>query len=70
MIVNEQAYPGARRSEGFVAAAAGLFLRALAASLERGRQRRALALLDARLLDDIGLSADDVRAECDRPFWR
>ncbi|MDZ4736443.1 MAG: DUF1127 domain-containing protein [Rhodospirillaceae bacterium] len=47
-----------------------MFLRALVAALERRRQRRALARLDRRLLDDIGLSADDVRAECDRPFWR
>ncbi|MEX2297213.1 MAG: DUF1127 domain-containing protein [Dongiaceae bacterium] len=68
--MNERAYPGARQNEGFVAAVAGVFWRALDAALERGRQRRALALLDRRLLDDIGLSADDVRAECDRPFWR
>lgn len=70
MVVNEHAYPGARQDEGFVAACTGTLLRALLAALERGWQRRALARLDRRLLDDIGLCADDVRAECDRPFWR
>lgn len=70
MVVNEQAYPGARHGEGLAAASVGMFLRALVAALERRRQRRALARLDRRLLDDIGLSADDVRAECDQPFWR
>ncbi len=38
--------------------------------LERNRQRRALARLDLRMLDDIGLTQADVRSELDKPFWR
>ena len=37
---------------------------------DRLRQRRALAALDDRLLQDIGLSRADVERECSRPFWR
>ena len=39
-------------------------------ALERHRQRRALARLDARMLKDIGLTGPEVRAELDKPFWR
>jgi uncharacterized protein YjiS (DUF1127 family) len=42
-----------------------------AASLaERRRQRRALGKLDHRLLNDIGLSANDILDELHKPFWR
>lgn len=37
---------------------------------ERTRQRRALSRLDEHLLRDIGLSAETVRRETERPFWR
>ncbi|MEX2202137.1 MAG: DUF1127 domain-containing protein [Dongiaceae bacterium] len=37
---------------------------------ERGRMRRGLALMDDRLLRDIGLTRDDVRLELRKPFWR
>jgi uncharacterized protein YjiS (DUF1127 family) len=37
---------------------------------DRMRQRRHLAELDDRLLQDIGLSRADVEAEISRPFWR
>ncbi len=43
---------------------------ALLAWAERARQRRLLATLDDRLLDDIGLSRADVSRESDKPFWR
>ena len=33
------------------------------------RQRQALAHLDAARLNDIGVTADEARAEADRPFW-
>ncbi len=33
------------------------------------RQRRALARLDARLLDDIGVSQNAAKSEAQRPFW-
>jgi uncharacterized protein YjiS (DUF1127 family) len=33
------------------------------------RERRALALLDAHTLRDLGLCRSDVIAESARPFW-
>ena len=38
--------------------------------MERGRQRRALADLDDRLLKDIGIARSDAAREIDKPFWR
>ncbi|MBI1778061.1 MAG: DUF1127 domain-containing protein [Proteobacteria bacterium] len=37
---------------------------------ERARQRRELALLDARDLRDIGISIYDAEYEIYKPFWR
>lgn len=37
--------------------------------LELSRQRRALARLDARALDDIGVSRSQAEAEARRPPW-
>jgi uncharacterized protein YjiS (DUF1127 family) len=36
----------------------------------RGRQRDLLAQLDSRMLRDIGITRDDARRECAKPFWR
>jgi len=36
---------------------------------ETARQRRALARLDDRMLNDIGLSRDQIFRELERPFW-
>ncbi|TNE68375.1 MAG: DUF1127 domain-containing protein [Rhodobacteraceae bacterium] len=36
---------------------------------EISRQRRALAALDDALLDDIGLTREEVLAESQRPAW-
>ena len=33
------------------------------------RSRRALLSLDDHMLDDIGLTADEARAEARRPVW-
>lgn len=38
--------------------------------LARARQRRTLRDLDARLMRDIGLDAEQVRRETIKPFWR
>ena len=38
--------------------------------LQRCHQRRQLARLDDRLLRDIGLDRDQVRAELAKPFWK
>jgi uncharacterized protein YjiS (DUF1127 family) len=43
--------------------------RSVAAWNERRRQLRALSELDDDLLQDIGLSRDDVEHACSRPFW-
>ena len=37
---------------------------------QRQRQRRHLARLDDHLLDDIGLSREQVNSELAKPFWR
>lgn len=36
----------------------------------RANQRAALAVLDDRLLEDIGLTREQARAESGKPFWR
>lgn len=36
----------------------------------RARGRRKLLQLDARLLRDIGVTADEARYEAAKPFWR
>jgi uncharacterized protein YjiS (DUF1127 family) len=38
--------------------------------IERARSRRALGELDERLLQDVGLTADEARDESSMPFWR
>ena len=40
------------------------------AALENARQRRALALLDRRLLEDIGLTREQAEAEVRKSAWR
>ena len=37
---------------------------------ERRRQRRRLAMLDDRMLKDIGLSRADIWLEVEKPFWQ
>jgi uncharacterized protein YjiS (DUF1127 family) len=36
----------------------------------RSRQREALSELDARLLDDIGVTRQQANVEAAKPFWR
>ena len=36
---------------------------------ERALQRRHLTMLDARMLEDIGLKEDDVARECGKYIW-
>lgn len=47
---------------------AGLFVR-IARLIAKMRQRQELARLDARMLDDIGLTPDDLRREVGRSTW-
>jgi uncharacterized protein YjiS (DUF1127 family) len=37
---------------------------------ERMRTRRQLAMLDDRLLRDIGITRLEARSEAEKPFWR
>ena len=46
------------------------FLRGVAESFRRARQRRDLAALSEHSLRDIGLSRADVDFEVRKPFWR
>jgi uncharacterized protein YjiS (DUF1127 family) len=45
-------------------------MRFLAISVERARQRRALASLDDHMLRDIGITRSEAWQECAIPFWR
>jgi uncharacterized protein YjiS (DUF1127 family) len=38
--------------------------------MERSHQRRGLAKLDDRLLDDIGITRSTAAGEIAKPFWR
>jgi uncharacterized protein YjiS (DUF1127 family) len=40
------------------------------AALIRHRDRQRLGKLDAHLLRDIGLDAQDAQSECAKPFWQ
>ena len=57
--------PAPARSRSGLAGLAALTLRALATRRERNR----LAQLDARLLDDIGLTPRMAEDEAARPVW-
>jgi uncharacterized protein YjiS (DUF1127 family) len=56
-----------------VQAGSGIVLRRLGAILlswmARARQRRALGELDARLLEDIGVTREAAERESAKPFW-
>lgn len=45
-------------------------LTALTAALTRRRDRQRLGKLDAHLLRDIGLEAQEAQRECAKPFWQ
>ena len=55
-----------RAPRGIVAS----MLTALTSALTRRRDRQRLARLDAHLLRDIGIDAQDARRECAKPFWQ
>jgi len=49
--------------------AGSLLLRRVAAAIDRAAQRRALAMLDDRLLKDVGLTREEAAFEANKPFW-
>jgi uncharacterized protein YjiS (DUF1127 family) len=36
----------------------------------RARERRELATLDRRTIQDLGLSSSEIQFEANKPFWR
>jgi uncharacterized protein YjiS (DUF1127 family) len=51
----------------------GFFARILTViidALHRRRDRQRLSKLDAHLLRDIGIEAQEARRECAKPFWQ
>ncbi len=69
------AYAGPRRPTAasfgeILLEAATRALRTLLIWQERDRQRRALAQLDARMLNDVGLNRAEVAMELRKPFWQ
>jgi uncharacterized protein YjiS (DUF1127 family) len=38
--------------------------------IQRSRQRKQLVRLDKHLLDDIGLTEEQVKNEISKPFWK
>jgi uncharacterized protein YjiS (DUF1127 family) len=51
----------------------GIFARTLtffSVALTRRRDRQRLSRLDAHLLHDIGIDAQDARREAAKPFWQ
>ncbi|WP_085941084.1 DUF1127 domain-containing protein [Hoeflea sp. 108] len=46
------------------------FWRALMRWADRANQRRDLAELERDRLDDLGISPEACRRECEKPFWR
>jgi uncharacterized protein YjiS (DUF1127 family) len=52
-----------------VFARVAVLARAVIRAYDRYRQRQHLAGLDARMLADLGLSRNDVEAECRKSWW-
>ena len=48
---------------------AGLSMQRIVAWYRRSQQRRRLRELDAHLLRDIGLTAEEAHFEASKPFW-
>jgi uncharacterized protein YjiS (DUF1127 family) len=46
------------------------FSHILATWRRRARERRELATLDARTIQDLGLSSAEIQFEANKPFWR
>lgn len=46
------------------------FSHILAAWRRRARERRELAKLDRRTIQDLGLSSSEIQFEASKPFWR
>lgn len=62
--------PAGYPTRGLARAGPRRLLRWLLEGMERARQRRELAQLDARMLRDLGLTRGQALAEARKPFWR
>jgi uncharacterized protein YjiS (DUF1127 family) len=66
----ERSSPHSRPRPGFLSRLTTACLRPVRKWHDRHLQRIDLRSLDEHLLSDIGLSPEDVRRECTKPFWR
>ena len=57
-------------SRGVLRDAAVLVIDVFLMWIERSRSRREILKLDARMLEDIGVSRTDAVREARKPFWR
>jgi uncharacterized protein YjiS (DUF1127 family) len=72
MLVTVNAFTGGVASRSPGRSTLNIVLRAsrsLAGWAERRRQLRALSKLNEHLLQDVGLSREDVRRACTQTFW-
>ncbi len=67
-----QAAPTLSLAENFmrVTGSVGAFFATLCLWQQRTTMRQRMAALDVRILDDIGLSREQVMAEAKKPFWK
>ena len=66
--MSSDALPGGRWRDRLLRTG-GRLLERLLAWLDRANQRHRLAMLDDRMLKDIGLTRAEVTYEVQKPFW-
>lgn len=62
-----QYLPTCEAPQGF---SAGQIVKKAKFWVARSRQRKQLARLDARMLADIGITAEQAQSEISKPFWK
>ena len=69
-VTRDTVHRRARRDEVRIVDLVVLAFRVVTHWSDRARQRRALAELDDRLLEDAGITRKQVAQEIRKPFWR
>jgi len=69
-VTRDTVHRRARRDEVRIVDLVVLAFRVVTHWSDRARQRRALAELDDRLLEDAGITRAQVAREIRKPFWR
>jgi uncharacterized protein YjiS (DUF1127 family) len=70
LVTRDTVHRSARRDEVRIVDLVVLAWRVVTHWSDRARQRRALAELDDRLLEDAGITRKQVAQEIRKPFWR